>query len=196
MTTNDSPFEATTGGEHEGAAPPSPASASFAPDAFLWSVLGLGMVLVVSLSTWLGVVAPEAPAEAAGASADELRIVVDAVLDDSGHFLEAHTGRPETLMVPKDDFLGKRIQDVMPVDVARFAQSLIERALEITLASRTSIVIAHRLSTIRRADRIIVMAHGRIVEQGSHEELMARTDGYYRCLQELQVNGSGSCLEG
>ena len=54
----------------------------------------------------------------------------------------------------------------------------IEVALDRLLAGRTAIVIAHRLSTIRRADRIIVLDHGEIVETGSHEELIA-ADSYY-----------------
>jgi len=63
---------------------------------------------------------------------------------------------------------------------------LIERAIDTALAGRTSMVIAHRLSTIRRAHRILVMTEGRIVEQGTHESLMA-AGGLYHHLQSLQV---------
>jgi ATP-binding cassette subfamily B protein len=65
-------------------------------------------------------------------------------------------------------------------------EMLIDRAIASTLANRTSIVIAHRLSTIRRAGYILVMGKGRIVEEGSHESLMAR-GGIYRRLQDLQL---------
>jgi ABC-type multidrug transport system fused ATPase/permease subunit len=57
----------------------------------------------------------------------------------------------------------------------------IERALETLLAERTAFIIAHRLSTIRNADTIVVLEHGRVVEQGSHAELMARR-GLYTAL--------------
>ncbi|MDO9040808.1 MAG: ABC transporter ATP-binding protein [Desulfocapsaceae bacterium] len=66
-------------------------------------------------------------------------------------------------------------------------EMLIEKAMAATLANRTSVVIAHRLSTIRRADRILVMDHGRLAEEGNHEELMARP-GIYQRLQILQSN--------
>ncbi|OKY76888.1 MAG: ABC transporter ATP-binding protein [Desulfobulbaceae bacterium DB1] len=65
---------------------------------------------------------------------------------------------------------------------------LIDRAIASTLSGRTSIVIAHRLSTIRKADTILVMEHGRIMEQGSHDELMIN-GGLYRRLHDLQLSG-------
>jgi ABC-type multidrug transport system fused ATPase/permease subunit len=61
----------------------------------------------------------------------------------------------------------------------------IQAALRRLLEGRTSFVIAHRLSTIRQADRVVVMRHGRIVEQGTHDLLLAR-GGYYRRLYAAQ----------
>jgi len=57
----------------------------------------------------------------------------------------------------------------------------IERALQTLLADRTAFVIAHRLSTIRDADLIVVLEHGQVIEQGSHDELLAR-QGLYTSL--------------
>jgi len=65
------------------------------------------------------------------------------------------------------------------------SEKLVQDALNKLLEGRTSVVIAHRLSTIHNADRIIVVDHGRIAEQGSHSELMAR-GGIYAKLIEMQ----------
>jgi ATP-binding cassette subfamily B multidrug efflux pump len=62
---------------------------------------------------------------------------------------------------------------------------LVQHAMSALRADRTSFVIAHRLSTIRDADLILVMEAGRIVEQGSHAELLA-ADGAYRALYDSQ----------
>lgn len=71
----------------------------------------------------------------------------------------------------------------------------IDRALAAAMAGRTCIVIAHRLSTVRRAGRIIVLDHGRIVEQGTHAELLAR-QGLYAHLHALQFrNGMGGAAK-
>ena len=50
----------------------------------------------------------------------------------------------------------------------------------------TSLIIAHRLSTVRDCDSIIVLKYGEIVEQGTHDELLAKADGYYRRLWNKQ----------
>jgi ATP-binding cassette subfamily B protein len=77
------------------------------------------------------------------------------------------------------------VLDEATANVDSETEILVERAVEATLAQRTNIVIAHRLSTIRRSDRIIVMDSGRIIEEGTHEYLMARK-GFYHRLQNLQ----------
>lgn len=66
------------------------------------------------------------------------------------------------------------------------SERLVQDALEKLMIGRTSIVIAHRLSTIRKADNIVVIKLGEIVEQGTHEQLMLRPEGIYRNLSELQ----------
>jgi len=58
----------------------------------------------------------------------------------------------------------------------------IQQALDKIMAGRTTLVIAHRLSTIEKADKILVMSRGKIVEQGTHAELIAMDNGYYRSL--------------
>ncbi len=66
------------------------------------------------------------------------------------------------------------------------SERLVQDALDRLMSNRTTIAIAHRLSTIRHADEIIVMHEGRVVERGSHEELIAR-NGYYKKLNDMQA---------
>ena len=65
------------------------------------------------------------------------------------------------------------------------SEALVQKALETAMTGRTVLVIAHRLSTIYKADRIIVMQGGRIVESGTHEELLGEPGGVYTRLQKL-----------
>jgi len=65
------------------------------------------------------------------------------------------------------------------------SEGLVQEALERLMANRTTLVVAHRLSTVRRADRIVVVVRGQIVESGTHDELLA-TGTEYRKLYELQ----------
>jgi subfamily B ATP-binding cassette protein MsbA len=65
------------------------------------------------------------------------------------------------------------------------SEKLVQDAIFKLMENRTSLVIAHRLSTIQKADLIVVLQHGEIAEQGSHDELIAR-DGIYKALVEMQ----------
>jgi ABC-type multidrug transport system fused ATPase/permease subunit len=68
------------------------------------------------------------------------------------------------------------------------SERLLQSALENIMRGRTTLVIAHRLTTILRADRILVINDGRIVEQGTHSELI-RACGLYRELYDMQFSG-------
>ncbi len=67
------------------------------------------------------------------------------------------------------------------------SERLVQRALNSALEGRTSLVIAHRLSTIRRADQILVVDQGRIVQRGTHNELLA-AGGIYETLYRTQFS--------
>ena len=74
-------------------------------------------------------------------------------------------------------------------------EKLIQEALENLMQGRTTFVIAHRLATVRRADLILVMDQGRIVERGTHEELLARS-GLYKTIHDLQLRQAPERREG
>ena len=94
------------------------------------------------------------------------------------------------------------ILDEATASVDPFTEAQIQEGLNLVLQGRTSIVIAHRLSTVKNADRIIVMANGRIIEGGRHDELMARGghyaelyDTYFRHQSLEYIERMGRLLE-
>lgn len=90
-------------------------------------------------------------------------------------FLRAYVSNPSVLVL-----------DEATSSVDSYSEQLIQEATEKLTKDRTSIVIAHRLATIKNADKIIVMDLGKIVETGTHSELLKREEGYYRNLYEAQ----------
>lgn len=70
------------------------------------------------------------------------------------------------------------------------SEQLIQASMASLFAGRTTFVIAHRLSTVRRADRILLMEDGRVVEQGTHDALMAAQGTYWQMVQR-QMAGAG-----
>ena len=83
---------------------------------------------------------------------------------------------------------GVLILDEATSSIDSYSEQLIQQATDTLTQGRTSIVIAHRLATIKKADRILVLDKGEIVEQGKHEELLQLSDGYYRNLYDKQFS--------
>jgi len=81
------------------------------------------------------------------------------------------------------------ILDEATASVDTATERLIQEALEHLMANRTSIVIAHRLSTIVRADQILVMDRGQIIERGKHDELLALGGKYARLCEQSLLEG-------
>jgi ATP-binding cassette subfamily B protein len=75
------------------------------------------------------------------------------------------------------------------------SEALVQDALAVLMKGRTTFIIAHRLSTVTQVDRILVLRHGRLVEQGTHSELMA-SEGYYASLVARQARGLFPSREG
>jgi len=92
-------------------------------------------------------------------------------------FLRAYVSKPSILIL-----------DEATSSVDSNAEQMIQFATDTITKGRTSIVIAHRLATIKKADKIIVMDKGLIVEQGSHQELLEKPDGYYKNLYDKQFS--------
>jgi subfamily B ATP-binding cassette protein MsbA len=90
-------------------------------------------------------------------------------------FLRAYVSKPSILIL-----------DEATSSVDSYSEELIQTATEKLTKGRTSIVIAHRLATIKKADKIIVMESGKIVEMGTHKDLLTKEDGHYRSLYEVQ----------
>ena len=92
-------------------------------------------------------------------------------------FLRAYVSSPRILIL-----------DEATSSVDSYAEQMIQHATDTITRGRTSIIIAHRLATIKKADKIIVMDKGVIVEEGTHRELLKKSNGYYKNLYDKQFS--------
>ena len=99
--------------------------------------------------------------------------------------MDACQGEKQRIALPRVILKDPKILDEATSHLDSESEALIQEALKRVMAGRTSIVIAHRLSTILAADLILVMDRGKIVERGTHEELLL-TNGLYAQLYETQ----------
>ena len=92
-------------------------------------------------------------------------------------FLRAYVSKPKILIL-----------DEATSSVDSFTEELIQTATDRIIKNKTSIIIAHRLTTIKKADKIIVLERGEIVEIGTHSKLINIEKGYYKKLHDIQFN--------
>jgi ATP-binding cassette subfamily B protein len=109
---------------------------------------------------------------------DSLPDGLDTVVGDRGHRLSG--GEKQRIALARLLLKGPRVVvlDEATAHLDSESEAAVQRALDTALEGRTSVVIAHRLSTVRRADQILVLAGGRIVERGTHDELLAAGGTY------------------
>jgi len=132
------------------------------------------ILVLLLLSCWSG---PENPAIQAKY---DFNVKERGVMLSSGQrqliaFLRAYISKPAILIL-----------DEATSAVDSYSEEVIQRAIKTLTEGKTSIVIAHRLATVKNADRIVVMNQGRIVEQGTHKELIGFKGGHYAKLYEVQ----------